>query len=108
MVVECLLGVALDRETRPVAPTFVCMHYGITDRICPLHIVDAISSAMPNSVQSIKNVGATGRVARSNKGMPIDFLLNPYSDLVLSELVNSVLFDALPQKHQVKCHKNTK
>ena len=63
---------------------------------------------MPNSVQSIKNVGATGLVARSNKGMPIDFLLNPYSDLVLSELVNSVSFDALPQKHQVKCHKNTK
>lgn len=50
----------------------------------------------------------TGLVARSNKGMPIDFLLNSYSDLVLSELVNSVLFDALPQKHQVKCHKNTK
>lgn len=38
----------------------------------------------------------------SNKGMAIDFLLNSYSDLVLSELVNSVLFDALPQKHQVK------
>lgn len=50
----------------------------------------------------------TGLVARSNKGMPINFLLNPYSDLVLSELVNPVLFDALPQKHQVKCHKNTK
>lgn len=46
--------------------------------------------------------------ARSNKGMPINFLLNPYSDLVLSELVNPVLFDALPQKHQVKWRKNTK
>ena len=59
-------GVCIGRPDRSPLHSFAYI-YGITDGICPPHIVDAISSAMPNSVQSIINVGATGLVARSNK-----------------------------------------